>query len=84
MKTILERKELIPDYALSYLINGDFSGLSPDDRKNIDTWYANYENRMQTGESIIISPAEDNSNFTWNPAFGLACNCIECTILIVK
>ena len=83
MKIILERKELIPDYALPYLVNGDFIGLSPDDRKNIDVFWGNYENRMQTGESIVISP-EDDSNFTWRPDFGLACNCVECTIRIIK
>ena len=85
MKIVFERTEKIPVYALSYLINADSSGLLDDDIQIIDKWYANYANRLQTGQSIIISPIDDEfkSHFTWSPAFGLACDVVDCTVLIL-
>ena len=88
MKTIFERTEKIPDYALPYLINNDDSGLSAEDKHIIDYWYANYATRLQDNQSLVISPIEDDngnieSHFSWSPAFGLACDVVDCTILIL-
>lgn len=86
MKTIAEYNGLkVPSYALPYLVNGDDSGITPEDKHNIDLWYKDYEGRLQEGESLIFA-VEDNEQeqyFTWNPEFGLPCDVVDCTILIL-
>jgi len=76
----------IPDYALSYLVNGDDSGLDEQDKKNIDSYMKNFYNVLNDEEFIIFAVNQEckESYFTWHPAFGLACSVIDCTILIVK
>jgi len=84
MKTIKEYEINLPDYSLSYLINADSSGLSEEEVKTIDNYMRFYYNLAKfDNASVIISP-EEESFFTWNPAFGLACDCTKATILIVK
>ena len=84
MKTILERDIKLPDYSLSYLINGDSSGINEEDIALIDNWYKTYTDRLQSGESIVISlPEDEYPEFTWAPEFGLACNCFNCMITIL-
>lgn len=79
-----QQDEMIPTYALSYLVNGDDSGLEPEDKKIIDSfmepWYEEAEDR---GGSVVISPSEEEPHFTWNPAFGLACEVVRTTILVL-
>jgi hypothetical protein len=82
MKTIKEYTIQLPEYSLCYLINGDSSGLSNIDIQAIDNWYAHIDNN--TNHQIIINPIEDEGHFTWYPEFGLACNCVDCTILILS
>lgn len=88
MTTIAKYTELsVPGYALSYLVNGDDSGIEPEDKANIDEWYSQFEEEAQEVSGHVIFAITDNdsdSYFTWNPEFGLACNCYDCTILIVK
>lgn len=75
----------VPCYALPYLINGDFSGLAEEDIKAIDTWYAYYANlAAKMGGSVIFENDSDSTYFTSVPEFGLPCECVDCTILIVK
>jgi len=59
----------IPTYALSYLINGDSSGLNDPEVRIIDDWLI-----LLDHESITYS-CSDNSDFFHQPAFGLACDC---------
>jgi hypothetical protein len=86
MKTIAEYTVKIPDYALPYLINGDKSGLAEQDIKSIDSYMDKefYGVAREQNASVIISPSEEESYFTWRPAFGLACNVVDCTILLVE
>lgn len=76
----------IPDYALSYLINGDSSGLEENDIHAIDLYMRDFYNMVGAGESLIFSTMEDDFHpeFCWRPAFGLACDVVDCTILIVR
>ena len=67
-----------PSYALSALINGDYSGLEKEDEsalnaflereKGIDVW--DIKNDEETGESC-------EPYFSSNPEFGLACDCVD-------
>lgn len=87
MKIYFENNEPIPDYSLSYLINGDDSGLTPDDKIIIDQWLNQYQEiaNKVNGDVVIACPNEDQPDpyFTWNPAFGLACNCFDLDIVIM-
>ena len=88
MKIRNRTTELIPAYAMSYLINGDDSGLLEEDIKIIDKWYEQIIKVMlpegsNPTTSIIINPISEESSFTWHPAFGLACEVIETDINIM-
>lgn len=83
--------ESIPDYALPYLCNGDASGLSPDDLRNIDKWADEmrvfgftpdlFSFVRLDGDALYVDPGQEAS-FTSCPAFGLPCDCFTC--LFVK
>lgn len=86
MITVKEYNVKIPTYALPYLVNGDSSGLEQEDITTIDKYMKDFYEMMEQEESLIFSidDSEQNAYFTWRPAFGLACNVQDCTILIVK
>ena len=77
----------LPDYSLSYLINGDSSGLNQDDIQNIDSYMEKFYNEADSLKNGFVNfeldDYEADSFFTWNPPFGLACNCYEAKILIL-
>ena len=91
MKELLNERVRMPDYALPYLINNNSSNLSEEDKELIDkfmTYY--YKIACLNNTSVIISPVVDLTTdnyqevyFTSHPAFGLACNVIECDIIIL-
>jgi hypothetical protein len=88
MKIINRIKEHIPAYAMSYLINGDNSGLSEDEIKLIDHWYDEIIKVMlpdgsNPTTSIIINPISEESFFSSRPCFGLPCDVIETDINIM-
>ena len=66
-------KELIPTWALSALINADYSGLEEEDITLVEEWLST------TGYSIVCCPnEEDECFFSSHPAFGLASDVIAC------
>jgi hypothetical protein len=84
IKSLYEEK--IPDYALSYLINGDNSGITSEDIKVIDDYMEEFYNEAEScNGNVVIELTEDQeeSYFTWSPAFGLACNVYDCNIAIL-
>ena len=85
MKKLLDDTVDIPDYALSYLINGDASGLDEEDKRNADKFMKHYEDIAEKyNSSVIIAPEDYNEgSFCSNPAFGLPCNTFECRIIIL-
>lgn len=82
MKKLAEYEVKFPAWALSYVVNGDSSGISAEDKKQVDTYMRQYEGR---GHVEVCTPADDNWEpyFDWNPEFGLACDVVDCTILIL-
>lgn len=84
LQTVLETIEDVPDYALSYLVNGDTSGLEDQDQATIDGWMTQfYDIAERRRGDVIISPGDDGHGFTHYPAFGLACNTVPTTITIL-
>ena len=77
MKAIVRRIERIPAWALSAIINCDFSGLSEGDIAIINKWIreSNYED--------TLPPKEDcEPYFSLHPAFGIACEVYDCECVI--
>lgn len=76
----------IPDYALSYLINGDASGISDEDKENCDEWLKSCTDKLSRdypglSTDLILSDDSEGS-FCRYPAFGLACNCIPGAVVV--
>lgn len=84
MKTIAEYTDLqVPSYALSYLVNGDASGLEDEDKQNIDAWFKQFKDEAKAVNGhVIFNPDTDSIGFVHCPEFGLACDCATSTVLI--
>lgn len=70
-----ENVYVLPEYWASALINGDYSGLSDDEEKQIQEWF----NRVQPGDCVACSDEPYFSNR--NDAGTLAGNVLEYTFL---
>lgn len=83
MKILETYKEEIPAYSLSYLVNGDSSGIDDTDIKNADDfmqWF--YDRAKELGGTVTLSCGVEEPSFTHHPAFGLACDTVPCEIHI--
>lgn len=85
MKTIAEYEVRIPDYALCYIVNDDSSGLSEEDKKNIDNFFQKYKDIAEQNNGTVNFgyDSDQESYFTWHPAFGLTCNVYDAIIQIL-
>lgn len=63
-----------PTYALSALINGDYSGLTEEDKANLEDFLTDefYVEHWDVADRLIFSP-----HFSTCPEFGLATDCVE-------
>lgn len=85
MKTTILYKNLnVPNWALPFLINGDSSNISRQDRFILSDWMLSIKKEVEKigGGNWEISTTE-TTGFTWHPAFGLACDCTECDIIVL-
>jgi|WetSurMetagenome_2_1015567.scaffolds.fasta_scaffold44260_2 hypothetical protein len=71
--------EALPCWSLSMIINGDSSSLNEDDITLVNRWFEFWGER----EYIVGVPDNAEGSFTSRPAFGLPCDCIDCTIVLV-
>lgn len=69
--------EKIPTWAFGYIFNGDMTGLTDEEVKQID------EALEQIGVDIVCTPADEESQpyFTHYPLFGLPAEVEDCVIL---
>lgn len=86
MKIIDYVEDNIPEYALSYLVNGDASGIDDEDQANCDEWLKSITEKLQKqypglGVDLVISD-NDEGSFRPYPAFGLACNCVQGAVVV--
>ena len=79
MTTVLE-SVTIPTWALCYLVNGDSSGLEPEDKKLVDDWVE----QTRKGGCLDVCCQGSKPYFTGHPAFGLACDVEDCDVFITK
>lgn len=71
--------EKIPTYALCYLISDDKSGLTEEEVEIIDKWWS--DNNVITVSPISEEEGEYHPYFTHYPAFGLAAEVLDCTVM---
>jgi|WetSurSiteA1Bulk_404760.scaffolds.fasta_scaffold57653_2 hypothetical protein len=85
MKKVSVEVVRFPAYALSYLINGDSSGITEEDVTAIDAWWNEQVSALTEGQHLILDPADQaDQYFTWHPAFGLACDVIDCNLVVLE
>ena len=73
--------EKIPVWDMCYLVNGDYSVITDEDKAMADEW-------RERNNVVSVSPASDdagssNPYFTHYPAFGLASDVIDCTVMVM-
>jgi hypothetical protein len=80
MKIVNHISAAVPTYALSYLVNGDSSGIDQEDVSDIDAWLAGCRENLlaaHPGATIdLVTRDGCEGSFTYFPAFGLPCDCI--------
>lgn len=85
MKIINHISARIPTCALSYLYDGDASGIEPADVATIDVWLAECRENLlaaHPGATIdIVTRDNAEGSFTSSPAFGLACDCVPGAVI---
>ena len=67
---------MVPDYALSVLVNGDMSGITAEDEQAITEWLAR---EFPKHDCLIFEVAGDGA-FCSAPAFELPCACYEVAV----
>ena len=86
MKIVDYTEHNIPGYALSYLVNGDSSGIDDEDQFACDEWLKACTEKLQRdypGLTVdLILSDEGEASFTRYPAFGLACDCVEGCVVV--
>jgi len=64
----------IPDWSLSYLVNGDESGLEDEDKKLVDDWW-------KRNGIILVNPIDGTEEeFVAHPEFGGGSKCMVCYV----
>ncbi len=80
--TMEKTTEKIPTWSLSYLVNGDASGLTDEEIQTIDRWY------KDMGAQVVSPIMDDECNlhpyFSHYPAFGLPTEAVDCDILYTQ
>lgn len=65
----------VPEWALSYLINGEVGDISDSDMKLVREFEKNYE---VLEVCKLCDGSDQDPSFCSNPPFGLACNVLTC------
>lgn len=78
--------ERIPAWALYYMEYGDASGLKDSEVEMVQNFYESYRNEGIAVQGVY-PVSDENGNweeyFSRNPAFGLPCSVVECSISYV-
>jgi len=80
MKIIDYCEALVPCWALSYLVNGDASGLGDSEIALVDTWWQQCADALPQGASLCFDYSGEEPGFCHSPAFGLAADTIPCAV----
>ena len=87
MKTIDYVSDDVPVWAISYLVNGDASGLDYGEADMVDDWKSGITEclRAMYPGCFVDFLMDDNSepSFCPHPAFGLAADCIPAVLAVM-
>ena len=73
--------EPIPVWAMCYLVNGDSTGLTDEDKAIVDEWWN--DNKVQTVSPVSEESGETYPYFSYFPAFGKASDVMDCHIMVM-
>lgn len=79
MEPMYKTTEKIPSWSLNYLINGDATGLTKEEKDAIDKWYAEWQ--VQTVAPVTDEEGNTQPYFSHCPLFGLTTEVEDCDIL---
>lgn len=74
----------VPTWALSYLVNNDASGITEEDKQQVDSWHARCIDALRAenpSASFDFFYSEQEGSFTHRPAFGLATDAIDAAVV---
>ena len=60
----------VPEWAVGYIVNGD-------EAPNLDTEMINEWLSIHAKDGYFPASVGEESYFSWNPQFGLACTCVD-------
>lgn len=79
-----EKNAQIPSHVLSYLVNGDASGITVEEKAQADNFMKLYSDLFPVNGGIIISPVGEASHYSKFPEFGLPCLVVDCDIIVME
>jgi hypothetical protein len=79
MKLIETYEAKLPSWAMSYIINNDASGLEDYEIRQVDEYLDRF---YQMGSVVVGYNENEEPFFCSRPAFGLACDVLDCDINI--
>jgi len=81
-------EEKVPTWALCYLVNNDYSGITEEDKEMVDKFWDKYQRKADLFHCIItLNFPEDidrDKYFSPFPAFGLACEVVDCEVVFLS
>jgi hypothetical protein len=80
MKTSYPYTERIPEWAMCYIINGDRDTVTDEEIEMINK-YLERNNACDVDPKCWNNGEEWDPYFTTVPAFGLACNVVDCYLI---
>jgi len=84
MNQIAQYEVKLPVDYVSYLINGDSSGIEDSEIAEINNYMEQYYDEANDIKGhVIIDVSDEGYYFDGNPAFGLACNVVDAKIIIM-
>lgn len=69
---MIKRYENFPEYAVCYLMYNDDSGLTQEDKDNINQWLID-----ENLDSSSLADVSEDHYFSGFPQFGLPCDCVD-------
>lgn len=88
MNIVREYEEKVPTWALCYLVNNDYSGIEEEDKAMVDKFWDKYQRKADMFHCIVTLNFPDDIDaekyFSPTPAFGLACDVVDCTVVFMN
>jgi hypothetical protein len=87
MKFINYIEAKVPTWAMSYLVNNDATGITDEDKQQVDQWVEQTRAALKEASPgawyEFIDSCQESGSFTHRPAFGLACDTVDGAIVAI-